>query len=101
MTYFCVDEIKISNNIYDLRREIERIHSELDTIGDPASNIPELINSSNLLRSNEYLIKSNQIKTNLISVYAQYSASMGTLLSSLFEIQTDLKNILHEQSSMT
>ena len=45
-------EIKISNNIPTLRKEIEEIQSELTNMGDIISNIPELITSSNLLRTN-------------------------------------------------
>ena len=36
-------EIKISNNIPDLRKKIEQIQSELTNMGDIVSNIPELI----------------------------------------------------------
>ena len=93
-------EIKISTNIYDLQKEIQQLQSELDDLGDPAVRIPELIENSNLIRLNEYLIKSDQKKTNLISIYEQYSKSMGVLLSSVFEIQAQLKEILHEQSSL-
>ena len=93
-------EIKISKNIYDLQKEIQQLQSELDDLGDPAVRIPELIENSNLIRLNEYLIKSDQKKTNLISIYEQYSKSMGVLLSSVFEIQAELKEILHEQSSL-
>ena len=93
-------EIKISNNIPNLRNEIEQIQSELTAIGDVVSNIPELITSSNLLRSNEFLVKSDQKKTDLISLYAQYSSSLEVMLSSVFEIQRELTGILQEQSSM-
>ena len=93
-------EIKISTNIYDLQKEIQQLQSELDDLGDPTVRIPELIENSNLIRLNEYLIKSDQKKTNLISIYEQYSKSMGVLLSSVFEIQAQLKEILHEQSSL-
>ena len=93
-------EIKISNNIPNLRKEIEQIQSELTNMGDVVSNIPELITSSNLLRSNESLVKSDQKKTDLISLYAQYASSMESMLSSLFEIQHELTGILQEQSSM-
>jgi len=93
-------EIKISNNIPNLRKEIEQIQSELTNMGDVVSNIPELITSSNLLRSNESLVKSDQKKTDLISLYAQYSSSLEAMLSSVFEIQHELTGILQEQSSM-
>ena len=74
-------EIKISNNIPNLRKEIEQIQSELTSMGNVVSNIPELITSSNLLRTNESLVKSDQKKTDLISLYAQYSSSMEAMLS--------------------
>ena len=91
-------EIKISNSIYDLRKEIQQLQSELDKLGDPISNMPELITSSNLLRLNEYLVKSDQKKTQLISTFTKYSTFMESLLSSVFEIQNELKDILQEQS---
>ena len=40
-----MNEIKISNNIYDLKSKIQQIQRELDDLGDPISNIPEMINS--------------------------------------------------------
>ena len=95
-----MNEIKISNNIYDLKSKIQQIQRELDDLGDPISNIPEMINSTNLLRSNQFLLKHDEKKNNLLSVYAQYSNSMELLLSSVFEIQLQLKDILKEQSLM-
>ena len=97
---FVLTEIKISNNIYELKKEIQKLQSELSELGDPVSNIPELISSSNLLRTNENLLKSDQIKTTLISSLVQYSDSMDVLLSSVFEIQIQLKDVLKEQSLM-
>ncbi|MBT4298411.1 MAG: hypothetical protein HOA48_03875, partial [Nitrosopumilus sp.] len=93
-------EILISNNISELRQKISQIMSELDELGEPVKEIPEIISSSNLLRSNEFLLKSDEKKTALLSIYAQYCKSLEQLLSSVFEIQHDLKNILTEQSSM-
>jgi len=85
--------------IYDLRKKIQEVKSELNQLGS-ISDIPELITSANLLRSNEYLSKVNDKKTMLISAYATYSESLEELLLSVFEIQKDLKEILKEQSSM-
>jgi len=86
--------------IYDLRKKIQQIQSDLDQLGEPASEIPELITSANLLRSNEYLLKVNEKKTELLSTYAQYSEALQELLSTVFDIQNDLKEIVKEQSSM-
>ena len=86
--------------IYDLRKKIQEIQADLDRLGPSPSNIPEMNDSTNLLRLNEYLLKANGKKTELLSAYGQYSESLEVLLSLVFEIQMDLKEILKEQSSM-
>jgi len=86
--------------IYDLRKKIQEIQADLDQLGPSPSNIPEMNDSTNLLRSNEYLLKVNDKKTELLSAYGQYSESLEVLLSLVFDIQMDLKEILKEQSSM-
>ena len=86
--------------IYDLRKKIQQIQADLTQLGDPVSEIPELITSANLLRSNEYLSKANEKKTELLFAYKQYSLALEELLSFVFEIQHDLKEILKTQSSM-
>jgi len=86
--------------IYDLRKKIQQIQADLNQLGDPISEIPELITSANLLRSNEYLSKANEKKTELLSTYTQYSYALEELLSTIFDIQNDLKDILKQQSSI-
>jgi len=86
--------------IYDLRKKIQQIQADLNQLGDPVSEIPELITSANLLRSNEYLSKANEKKTELLSTYTQYSYALEELLSTVFDIQNDLKDILKQQSSI-
>jgi len=86
--------------IYDLRKKIQQIQVDLNQLGDPVSEIPELISSANLLRANEYLSKANEKKTELLTIYAQYSTTLEKLLSSVFDIQNDLKDILKHQSSI-
>ncbi len=91
---------EIGELIYDLRNKIQQVQMDLDKLGEPESEISELITSANLLRSNEYLLKINEKKSDLLSLYVQYSDALEILLSSVFEIQNDLKDILKEQSSM-
>jgi len=93
-------EIPISNNMYDLKKQIDQIESELNEFIDLPVQIPELVTSANLLRLNDFLMKSDHKKTDLISVYSKYSKSMEALLSSVFEIQNELKDILKKQSSL-
>ena len=86
--------------IYNLRKKIQQAQADLDQLGKPVSEIPELIVSANLLRSNEYLSQINEKKTELLSAYIQYSDALEELLSTVFDIQNDLKEILKKQSSM-
>ena len=93
-------KIRSEESIYDLRKKIQQIQMDLNQLGDPVSEIPELITSANLLRSNEYLSKANEKKTELLSAYEQYFVAMDELLLTVFDIQNDLKEILKAQSTM-
>ncbi len=93
-------EIRSEELIYDLRKKIQQIQVDLNQLGEPVSEIPELISSANLLRSNEYLSKANAKKTELLSVYEQYFVALEKLFSTVFDIQNDLKEIQKQQSSM-
>ena len=52
------------------------------------------------VETNEYLSKINDKQTELLLTYEEYSQVMEKLLTSVFEIQRDLKEILKEQSSL-
>ena len=93
-------EIQVSNNMYYLKKQIDQIESELNEFVDLPASLPELVTSANLLRLNEFLMKSDNKKTDLISAYSKYSKTMEVLLLSVFEIQNELKDILKEQSSL-
>jgi len=93
-------KIGVGGVIYDLRKKIQQINADLNQFGDPVSEIPELISWANLLRSNEYLSKVNEKKTELLFAYEQYFVALEDLISSVFDIQHDLKEILQEQSSI-
>ena len=92
-------KIVVEGVISDLRKKIKLTQADLNQLGDPVSEIPELITSANLLRSNEYLSKANEKKTELLSAYEQYFVTLEELISSVFDIQHDLTEILKEQSS--
>jgi len=93
-------EIQITNNLYHLKQKIDQIERELKDLSDSLEHVPELIDSSNLLRKNEFLVLIDHKKSELLSLYSEYSKSMELMLSSLFEIQNELKTILQEQSSL-
>ena len=86
--------------IYELRKKIQQTQLDLDQLGKPPADIPEMIESSNLRRLNEYLSKVNEKKTELLVNYEKHSQALEELLSTVFNIQKDLKEILKEQSSL-
>ena len=93
-------EVGAGDIIYDLRKQIQKISAELKKLENDSENIPELIKSTNLLRSNDHLLEVNQKKSELISVYQQYSKELENMLAAVFDIQKDLKEILKTQSSL-
>lgn len=95
-----LEKIGMGNVIYDLRKKIQQAQADLAQLGEPVSDIPELVETTNLVRSNEYLKKINLKQNELISAYEKYSESLEDLLSTVFEIQNDLKEIVKEQSSL-
>ena len=95
-----LSKLGVGEIIYEFSKKIQGIKSELDELGDPASNMPELITSANLLRSNEYLAKVSKKQSELLSAYGQYSKVLEDMIAMVFDIQNDLKNILREQSNL-
>jgi len=86
--------------IYELRKQVQKITSELNNLDNSSSDIPELIKSSNLLRSNEHLVEVNLKRSELISTYKDYSKELEQMLATVFAIQQDLKEILKTQTSL-
>lgn len=86
--------------ISELRKNIQDIQFELDELGGPISDMPELITSANLLRSNEYLAKVSEKQSELLSAYGLYSKALDDMIAVVFDIQNDLKNLLKEQSTL-
>lgn len=89
----------IGNVMNQMKQQIKQIQTELEALGEPEP-IPEMIESTNLLRSNEHLSKTNKKKSELLIAYDEYSKQLEGLLSSVFEIQNDLKDIVKEQSNL-
>ena len=95
-----LEKVGVGNIIYDLRKKIQQAEADLAQLGEPVSDIPELVETANLIRSNEYLQKANLKQTELLEIYQKYSDALEELLSIVFEIQNDLKEIVKEQSSL-
>ena len=95
-----LDKIGAGNIIYDLRKKIQQAQADLTQLGEPVSDIPELVETANLIRSNEYFKKANLKQTELLELFQKHSDALEALLSTVFDIQNDLKEILKEQSSL-
>lgn len=89
----------MGTSIYELRKTIDAMKLELDML-DTVYDMPQLITSTNLLRSNEYLVKITAKQSELLTAYSQYSEALQDMVAEIFGIQNDLKNILKEQSRL-
>lgn len=95
-----MSKLGVGEIIYEFSKKIQDIKLELDELGGPTLDMPELITSTNLLRSNEYLAKVSKKQSELLSAYGQYSKVLEDMITVVFDIQNDLKNILREQSDL-
>jgi 7,8-dihydro-6-hydroxymethylpterin-pyrophosphokinase len=89
----------LGNNLNELKIRIKKAQDELAQIGSEEP-LPELIDTTNLLRANEYLTKNNQGKTNLIVAYEEYTKKLEELVASLLSIQSDLKEIVQTEAAL-
>lgn len=62
--------------------------------------MPEMMNTTNALRLNEYLTKSDEKKTSLIAAYGEYAQQLEQVVSALLSIQVDLKDIIKAEASI-
>lgn len=93
-------EIGAGEEIYQLRKKIQELTSEINSLGKTPKEKPELIKNTNLLRINQHLSEVNEKQTELILAYAEYSKALEKMLSMVFDIQNDLKNLLREQTKL-
>ena len=73
------------NKLAQIKQKIERLHQELATINQSTQPMPELINATNILRTNEYLTHVNEKKTEIVSSYEEYVKELEAFLSSVLE----------------
>jgi len=93
-------EIGAGDEIYQLRKKIQKLTSEINSLGNTPREKPELIENTNLLRINQHFSEVNEKQTELILAYGEYSKALETMLSAVFDIQNDLKNLLREQTKL-
>ena len=86
--------------IAELRSLIGQLHVRLDEIGAPPSPLEEVVDSTNTLRTNEYLAAKDAVSSRLISYYGQYVDALASLADSVLDVQSGLIGVLREQSAM-
>lgn len=92
--------VGLGNNLNELKARIQKLHQEIHALGEPALPLEQMIGTTNVLRQNEYLAQSNEKKTELIMLYADYAKQLEQIVTSLFSIQSDLKELIKTEASL-
>ncbi len=82
-----------TSKINELQNKIIQIKKELSEINKEEKPLPEFIDSTNILRSNEYLKKSNETKSRLLISYEEYTNELENLVTSISKIKGDITNL--------
>ena len=81
------------NKLIQLQKKIEQTKQELEQIKQLEKPNPELINTTNVIRSNEYLLKEIQTHAKLLSAYEDYSAELEKIVHSTSIIKSKIKQL--------
>ena len=84
---------EIGKKISELQKKIVLTKKELSEINALEQPLPEFINTTNLLRSNEYLQKSNEKKSQLLIAYEEYTNELENLVSNIAHIKGSIHNL--------
>jgi len=82
-----------TSKINELQNKIIKIKTELSEITKEEKPLPEFIDSTNILRSNEYLKKSNEEKSKLLIAYEEYADELENLVTSISKIKGNITNL--------
>ena len=65
-----------NSRLINLQEKIQQIQTNLSNANKSETFLPELIESTNLLRSNEFLTTLNQKQNELLSTYEEYVSEL-------------------------
>lgn len=88
------------SGVEELRQIISDLHVQLDELGNPPSPIAEVVDSTNTLRTNEYLCARDTILSKMISYYDAYIKELESLTNNVLSVQSELLDVLKKQSRM-
>ena len=83
-------QIETGKSLDALKLKINQIKRDLSHLEKSNQPMPELINSTNLLRTNEILSKTSEKKTELLNAYEAYFKDLERVLK---KIQTGLSTL--------
>src|SRR3989304_2238441 len=83
----------IGKKISELQKKIVLAKKELSEINALEQPLPEFIDTTNMLRSNEYLQKSNEKKSHLLIAYEEYTNELENLVSNIAHIKGSIHNL--------
>lgn len=92
--------VGLGDNLAELKLRVQKAQEELAQLGSPVPPLPEMIDTTNIIRINEYLTKSNEGKSRLISAYEDYAKKLEEIVASLLSIQADLKDIVKTEATI-
>jgi len=81
------------NKLSELQKRIEQTKQELGQIKQLEKPMAEFINTTNVIRSNEYLLKEIQTHAKLASVYEEYSLELEKMVLSTSVIKLKIKKL--------
>ena len=84
----------------DLRDIISDLRMQLDKLGPPPSPVTQIVDSTNMLRMNEYLSARDSILSKMTRHYDVYIQELEALTNSMLGVQSDLLDVLKTQSTM-
>ena len=82
-----------SNKVRELQNKIIQIKIELSEINKGEKPLPEFIDTTNMLRSNEYLQKANDKKSKLLTAYEEYTNELEKLVSVISKIKGNITSL--------
>lgn len=84
----------------DLRLAINDLQARLDKMGPPPSPLAEVVDSTNTLRSNEYLSARGAIYAEMLSHYGRYARMLESVVRDALDVQSGLLEVLRAQSEL-
>ncbi len=84
----------------DIRLAIDDLQARLDKMGPPPSPLAEVVDSTNTLRTNEYLSARDVICAELLSHYARYARMLESVVRDALDVQSGLLEVLRAQSEL-